>query len=295
MIVEHFRKSVNARRARPDGTIGAVNPMAGLTEDTPALSRETGVPLYVQLRELIRSWVQGGEWDEDQALPTEDALVARFAVGRATVRRALTDLARDGLIVRRAGLGTFPRRPQMIMRMERFLSLSDDLRDRGLRPGSRLLEVASTDARELPEAVAQEFGTGRLIKITTLRLANGRPVLVFTHLFPEARLGFLLDEQLDDPELSFYELIARRHGIRYARATGEIAAVEASAEERELLEVDDGAPGCLIELRTHSYDDEGLLIEYSRALVRSDRYALTFRSDWRHEPRRSPPAGGDVG
>jgi GntR family transcriptional regulator len=254
-------------------------------QETPALSRDTGVPLYVQLRELLRSRIQAGEWGEDDALPTEDVLAAQFTVSRATVRQALTDLVRDGLIMRRAGLGTFPRRAQMILRMERFLSFSDDLRDRGLRPGSRLLDVSLTDLSQVPEAVAREFDASQLISISTLRLAADRPVVVFRHLFPAERFKFLLDERLDDPDLSFYELIVRKHGIRYARATGEIAAVEATPQEREFLELSDGAPSSLIELRTRTYDDDGMLMEYSRAVVRSDRYALTFSTDWRQEPR----------
>jgi GntR family transcriptional regulator len=253
-------------------------------QESAALSRDSGVPLYVQLRELLRSRIQGGEWGEDDALPTEELLAEQFAVSRATVRQALTDLVREGLILRRAGLGTFPRRAQMILRMKRFLSFSDDLRDRGLQPGSRLLNVGRADASALPAAVAREFGVDRFISISTLRLAAGRPVVVFNHLFPAERFTFLLDEQLDDPELSFYELIVRKHGIRYARAVGQIAAVEASAEERELLELAD-APLSLIELRTRTYDEDGVLMEYSRAVVRSDRYPFTFSTDWRQEPR----------
>jgi GntR family transcriptional regulator len=256
-----------------------------VVDDAGGLNRDHGVPLYVQLRELLRSRIQAGEWGEDDAMPTEDVLAAQFTVSRATVRQALTDLVHEGLIVRRAGLGTFPRPARMILRMERFLSFSDDLRDRGLRPGARLLGVRLTDAAEAPEAVAREFGTSRLISISTLRLASERPVVVFTHLFPAERFNFLLNERLDDPQLSFYELIVRKHGIRYARARGEIAAVAATPEERALLELAADVPQPLIELRTRTYDEDGVLMEYSRAVVRSDRYGLTFNTDWRQEPR----------
>lgn len=249
------------------------------------LSRDRGIPLYVQLRDLLRNRIQDGEWGENDAMPTEDALAEQFMVSRATVRQALADLVHEGLIIRRAGLGTFLRRPQMILLMERFLSFSDDLRDRGLRPGARLLGVDFTDGSALPDGVASEFGVARFIQISTLRLAAGCPVVVFNHLFPADRFSFLLDEELDDPELSFYQLIVRKHGIKYARATGEIAAVEATSVERELLELRPDGPRSLIELRTRTYDEDGVLMEYSRAVLRSDRYALTFGSDWRQTPR----------
>jgi GntR family transcriptional regulator len=259
--------------------------MLRMREDGVALSRDSGVPLYVQLRELVRIRIQAGEWREDEALPTEEVLAEAFAVSRATVRQALTDLVREGLILRRAGLGTFPRRAQMILRMERFLSFSDDLRERGLAPGTRLLGVSLVDASALPEAVAREFRTARFISISTLRLAAERPVVVFTHLFPADRFGFLMAEQLDDPELSFYELIVRRHGISYGRAVGEISAVEATDQECGLLELPEDGKRSIVELRTRTYDEDGVLMEYSRAVLRTDRYALTFSTDWRQEPR----------
>lgn len=244
------------------------------------LSRDSGIPLYVQLRELLRARILGGEWGEAETLPTEDVLSTSFGVGRATVRHALADLVREGLIVRRAGLGTFPRPPKMMLRMERFLSFSDDMRERNLEPSSRLVNVELADASALPEAVSREFDSLRLIHVATLRLADGRPVVVFDHYFPADRFHFLMSERLDAPDLSFHDLIVRRHGIRYARADGEIAAVILSDAEADLLDCGDHRPYPTVELRTRSYDENDVLIEYSRAVVRTDRYALTFASDW---------------
>jgi DNA-binding GntR family transcriptional regulator len=249
--------------------------------EAAVLSRDSGIPLYVQLRELLRTRILGGEWGEQDTLPTEDVLATSFRVSRATVRNALDDLVQEGLIIRRAGLGTFPRPPKMMLRMERFLSFSDDMRERGLEPTSRLLNVELTDGAILPDAVAREFGSVRLIHVATLRFADGRPVVVFDHYFPADRFQFLMSERLDASDLSFHELIVRRHGISYARADGEISAVVLSDAEADLLDCGHDRPVPTVELRTRSYDENDVLIEYSRAVVRTDRYALTFASDWR--------------
>jgi GntR family transcriptional regulator, N-acetylglucosamine utilization regulator len=245
----------------------------------PVLSRDSGIPLYVQLREFLRERIQRGDWAPEDPLPTEESLVEQFGVSRATVRQALTDLVREGLIVRRAGLGTFPRQPHMVLRMERFLSFSDDLRERGIAHESRLIEVEETGREALPDAVAFELPKAGVIRIRTLRLADDQPVLVFEHNFPADRCAFLLDERLDDPQLSFYDLVVRRHGISYARAVGEISAVIAADAEARLLELPDGAP--VTELRTRTYDERDRLVEYSRAVLRADRYRLVFGTDWR--------------
>jgi GntR family transcriptional regulator len=251
--------AVTAARARP-----------------PALTRASGIPLYVQLREFLRERIRAAEWGPDESLPTEESLVEQFGVSRATVRQALSDLVGEGLIVRRAGLGTFARRPHMVLRMERFLSFSEDLRERGARHESRLLGVETVSGAEL---VALELPPAGVIRVSTLRLADDQPVVVFEHNFPADRCAFLLDERLDDPDLSFYNLVVRKHGIVYTHAVGEISAVVVTPVEAELLELPPGAP--VVELRTRTYDDRDRLVEYSRAVLRADRYGLVFGTEWR--------------
>src|SRR5207244_1562317 len=115
------------------------------TRSRRTLTRDSGIPLYVQVREALRERLLAAEWGPEQPLPTEENLVEQFGVSRATVRQALADLVQEGLIVRRAGLGTFRREPHMVLRMERFLSFSADLRERGARHESQLLTVEQTD------------------------------------------------------------------------------------------------------------------------------------------------------
>ena len=72
------------------------------------------MPLYVQIRNLLRERIRLGEWAADEPMPTEDELVAHFGVSRTTVRQAMSDLASEGLVVRKAGRGTFARQPLMV-------------------------------------------------------------------------------------------------------------------------------------------------------------------------------------
>ena len=61
--------------------------------------------------EEIKSWLLGeikrGVFDKDSPLPGDLELMNRFGVSRGTVRMALFELQRQGLIKRRRGLGTF--------------------------------------------------------------------------------------------------------------------------------------------------------------------------------------------
>ncbi len=65
------------------------------------------VPLYVQLAELFRQRIGKGLWKQGEKLPSLEQLVAEFEVARVTVRQAIDQLARDGLVSPQRGRGTF--------------------------------------------------------------------------------------------------------------------------------------------------------------------------------------------
>lgn len=70
---------------------------------------------------------------------TEEALAKSTGVSRSTARQALDDLSREGLIVRQQERGTFVQQAKMVLRMQQFVSFSDEMKERGLEPSSRLV------------------------------------------------------------------------------------------------------------------------------------------------------------
>jgi multiple sugar transport system substrate-binding protein len=84
----------------------AINPMS-----EPPLSanidRSSPIPIYHQLKTLIRNNIMNGAWQPGDAIPTEQELCQIYKISRSPVRQALSELAREGILVRRPGLGTF--------------------------------------------------------------------------------------------------------------------------------------------------------------------------------------------
>jgi GntR family transcriptional regulator len=251
-----------------------------------ALSRDTGVPLYIQIRNLLKEQIRLGEWQADEPMPTEDQLVAHFGVSRTTVRQALTDLAREGLIVRKAGRGTFARQPLIVLRMQQWHSVGVDIARRGLRSSKLTLRVEKLDAGAEIAHRASEFAERDVLHLQQVRYADGVPVLVFDHFFPFELCAFLAEMPLDDPGFSIQRALAS-HGIQLASAKGEVSATIASDLEAKYLEVEPGTP--LVEIATKSYGIDGRVIEYSKGVVRTDRYPLALYSDW------STDAGAEAG
>jgi len=71
------------------------------------IDRSSAIPLYYQLKLYFKQGIEQGELRPGDQLPTEAELCERLGVSRAPVRQAMADLAREGLIYRRAGAGSF--------------------------------------------------------------------------------------------------------------------------------------------------------------------------------------------
>src|SRR5262245_59490264 len=76
------------------------------------IDRQSPLPFYYQLSEILERGIIAGSWEPDEKLPSEFELCERFSLSRSSVRQALDRLDRRGLITRRKGYGTFVRRTQ---------------------------------------------------------------------------------------------------------------------------------------------------------------------------------------
>ena len=67
----------------------------------------TGLPLWRRIAGTLGEEIADGRLPPGAQMPTEMALAARFAVNRHTVRRAIDELSRAGLVTTEQGRGSF--------------------------------------------------------------------------------------------------------------------------------------------------------------------------------------------
>jgi GntR family transcriptional regulator len=201
------------------------------------------------------------------AIPSERRLVEELGVSRPTLRAVVDDLVRDGILKRRHGSGTYVAEPKIALPLT-MTSFSEDMRRRGMRPGSHVVsfETVSAGAKlghRLRISPAEEVWA-----IRRLRLADDETMAIeFLHV-PRRLLPELKPDDLE--EHSFYELLRDRRGIVVASGTQTIEPTVTTEEEAELLGVPLHAPAFLFERITES--DRGEVVEYVRSVYRGDRY-----------------------
>lgn len=209
------------------------------------------------------------ESPDGSLLPSERVLAERFGVARMTVRGAVGELEDRGLVRRVAGRGTFVQHPTLT-HSEIFRSFSEDMRNRGMSPGSRSYRART---RPAPKDVATRLGIapGALVhSIERVRTADGIPMaLERTNLSAERHPNLLAVMNRDK---SLYEVLGRTFGVRLESAEQTVSIARLSPAEARKLEVPDYDPAFLIE--RVSVDNMGNVVEFGRSLYRGDRYAV---------------------
>ncbi len=238
------------------------------------LNRTNPLPLYAQLKEGLRSWIEQGLEDGSLApndqIPPEYELTERFQVSRITVKRALDDLVAEGLVYSRQGKGTFiaGRKVEHDLGLFSHTVMMEKL---GLVPSSQVLEAALIPA---PSKVAQflaiEEGV-EVVKLARLRLANEEPLSISTTYLPHHLVPNLLRHDLSG---SLLALLKQSYGHKLMRCREFIEPVHLRALEAQQLGLPISSLGLLSE--TINYTTGDIPIEYTISVIRGDKARLTI-------------------
>jgi GntR family transcriptional regulator len=203
------------------------------------------------------------------AIPSERHLAGDLGVSRLTVRAALDDLVREGYLMRRRGAGTFVAEPKVAKGMT-ISSFSDDMRQRGLAPGSRTLELQVVPAGARLGRILHVSPAEPVIVAKRLRLADGEPMAIELLHVRESLLPGLTATDLEED--SFYDLLPRRYGIEIVGGEQTVEPTVTDEEESETLGVPLHSPALLFEriTRTHA----GEVVEFTISIYRGDRYRI---------------------
>ena len=232
--------------------------------------RTEGMPVYVQIRESLRAEILGGILKRGEQLPSENELAIKFKVSRMTIRESIEDLVDEGLLYRRHGVGTFVAYPHLQRDHTRLTSFFDKAENEGVQVQAQLLKLEVIPAKpRVAEALDIPVGS-HVIRVKTLRCANGVPITVHDAYMPHKLFPTLVNENL---EVQHLWTLFEKAGYRVKRAIQKLEAREASKDVANLMKIREGAP-ILFKERT-VYADDGTPVEFTYCYNRGDIYSLT--------------------
>lgn len=233
------------------------------------------VPLYNQLKELLRAQILDGTYPAESRMPSESELGDQFQVSRITVRQALGDLQKEGLIFKIHGKGTFVAKPKAFQNVSTLQGLAESLAQLGHEVINQLLSVnfIAADAR-IAERLQLNEGDN-VAEIKRVRLINREPVsLEISYVLAD------IGEKLQKADLitrDIFLILENDLQLNLGHADLAIDAVLADSELTHALNVEEGAPIMRIERLTHTAD--GKPIDFEFLYYRGDAFQYRFRID----------------
>ncbi len=220
-------------------------------------------PLYKRLEERLRHAIESGALKPEQALPSERDLAEDFAVSRITIRKALEGLVGSGLLVRRQGAGTFIS-GRVEKSFSKLTSFSEDMAARG-RSSRSEWNSRSEGAVTPDESLMLGLSPGTPVyRFNRIRYADDFAMALEYSTIP----GFALPS-LAVVRGSLYEAL-NAAGTRPVRALQRLRAVLFDGPQAQLMGIEPGAPGLLIERR--GFLDDGRAVEMTQSWYRGDAY-----------------------
>ncbi|KAA3647699.1 MAG: GntR family transcriptional regulator [Chloroflexi bacterium] len=238
------------------------------------IDRDTPVPLYYQIAQILRKKIGEGDLTQGDQIPTEKDFQDHLNVSRSTVRKAISELVYEGLLVRRRSKGTIVANPPIQEPLVGFGSFSAEMRERGFTPKSKLLECQTIPASaNVQEMLDLDEGESVLF-LTRLRTVDDELVAVEDLYAPSKYVpGFNRSDMVEEGEQqSFYYILKEKFGISLYRAFDTISPAILNSEAAAVLQLEEGSPALL---RTRiSYDEQDNPVMYSSGL-----YLITLTID----------------
>lgn len=239
------------------------------------IDKSSPVPLHHQLELFLRRAIESGAIAPNETLPTELELQEHFQLSRTPIRQALAKLAAEGLIDRRRSQGTvvLPRPFEEDLRS--LTTFTEEVRSKGLRPGSRLLDFRSQPADDEDCALLELDEQAAVFAVRRLRFINDDPVGILTAHLPAALVPRLTPDDFAEtgPYQSIYYILEQVHGIRPVRASETFRAVALDAEAARLLRMP--VHSAVLMRSRVTYDSGGRAVALEHGLYRG-----VYRLEW---------------
>lgn len=248
------------------------------TAKTLSLEKKS-IPLYVQLEQIIKSQIMTGERLAGEQIPTEKDLAETYRVSSVTVRQAILNLVKEGLLVRKQGKGTFVQGGVSNVKNIMTLNVRGDIKDivpEGL--SSQKVEVLDMTYMGSPKRVASALNLGQGEQVLRIRRTRSDNGVVLSYI--KNYLPLSVGEKIEKADLLAHpvlHILRNTLGLPVKTGVQYITAVIADYEIASALSVSISSP--VLYLETIISIEGGEPVDFVQTFYRSDQLKYTLKID----------------
>lgn len=233
------------------------------------VSKQSPLPLYYQLKEIIQEMIENGEYKPGDPIPPERELCEIHSISRMTVNKAIMALVNEGVLYREQGKGTFVAQPKINHQLNRLKGFTEEMREKGLNTETEILSYEIKKAtKENRINLNLDETQEMVIEIKRLRKVEKEPFSIETVWIPSDLCPDMNREMIENNSL--YELLRKRYGYKLEYAKQTIEPINLDDYDSKLLNVDNNRLALLF--RRTTFTDKGKPIEHTKAIYRGDKY-----------------------
>lgn len=236
------------------------------------LNKQVPMPLWYQVKESILENIGFGIYVEEKPLPSEKLLCDEYKVSVITIRKAMDELSKEGVLVKKQGKGTFLRPGKFERKLNTFYGFSQDILNQGSKPARKII---SFELKKPKKNILKELGRENIetiYEIRTLTLADNVPIILSKFFIPSDYIPNLSKEDMSDK--SIYFILKDKYNIKLKQEFWTIEATILDEYESKLLEVQVDSPALLHE--AVSTDDKGRIVMFAKGVLRADKCKLSI-------------------
>ena len=228
-------------------------------------------PLYRQIAEAFEQKIRSGELDVDDVLPTEQSLQDMYNVSRVTVRKAIEQLEKQGLVQRIKGSGTYVKYNPAKYDSFQLKGFDENITAQGRTAGTKVIHFQLEPA---PSAIAEhlkiEAGT-MIFSIIRIRTIDDEPEILEQSYMP---LSLFPDLSVEVMQTSKYHYIEKQKGYQISHSRQDLKPVLATDVIAKHLNIKTNHP--VIRQRSTSELINGEIFEYSVQYLRGFQYRFEY-------------------
>jgi GntR family transcriptional regulator len=244
------------------------------TDPADEVSSVSQMPLFTQIREILRRRILDGSYPPHSQMPSESQMMTAFRVSRITIRQALGDLQKEGLIFKVMGKGSFVAKPKAFQSLSRLQGFAEAMSSSGYETYSMLLSAREMPASKIVAQRLQLRADAPVFEIQRLRYLNREPISVDVSYFPPA-----IGERLVQADLAtrdIFVILENDLGRNLTHAELQIEAISADESLARHLDIREASP--LLRIERLTYDD-GKPIDFEFLYYRGDAFQYRLRID----------------